>query len=64
MRVIAVIERRDVVEHILSHLGLLISGMASRPPPRTALPAQGNAGPREWTYEPPFDDLVAGDPAN
>ncbi len=55
MKVIAVIEQGEVIYRILAHLHLLAPGDGSRAPPR-------NAGPRELTYEPVYDDLPQADP--
>jgi hypothetical protein len=61
MKVIAVIERPAVIRQILDHLGL-----ASTPPSFRAPPDQPDGGaaerPREWAYEPLFDDLAIPDP--
>jgi hypothetical protein len=61
MKVIAVIERQAVVRRILAHLGLPIRAPGLRAPPD---PAGGHAAdpPREWSYEPCFDDLPIPDP--
>ena len=65
MRVIAVIERPAVIRRILDHLGLPTGAPSLRAPP--ALPERGThtgppdaaatGQPREWSYEPFFDDL-------
>jgi hypothetical protein len=72
MRVIAVIEQPAVIQRILNHLGLPIGAARLRAPPD--LPGRGTpAGPpdgtgvdqpREWSYEPFFDDLPAADVAD
>ena len=49
MRIIAFIQNKETIEHILEHLGLLPEH-AHRPPP--AEPAEP-----PLTYEPIFDDL-------
>ena len=61
MKVIAVIERPGVVRHILDHLGLPTAAPSLRAPPdpSDALAAEQ---PREWSYEPLFDDLPISDP--
>jgi len=61
MKVIAVIDRQAVVRQILAHLGLPIRAPGFRAPPD---PAGGHAAdpPREWSYEPFFDDLPIPDP--
>lgn len=51
MKVIAVIEQEEVIYRILAHLHLLAPGDGSRSSPR-------NAGLRELTYEPCYDDLA------
>ena len=50
MRVLAVIDDRQIAEKILRHLGVWagLGGSAARPPPRFA--------PGPWTYEP-CDDV-------
>jgi len=61
MKVIAVIERRAVIRQILAHLGLPTAAPSFRAPPD---PPDGGAAeqPREWAYEPLFDDLPVPDP--
>ena len=61
MKVVAVIERPAVVRQILDHLGLPTAAPSFRAPPDPpdALPAYP---PREWSYEPLFDDLPVSDP--
>ena len=61
MKIIAVIEKPPVVRQILAHLGLPIATRSLRAPPD--LP-EGPAAdhPREWSYEPCFDDLPVPDP--
>ena len=61
MKIIAVIERPVVVRQILDHLGLPAVAPNLRAPPD---PAGGQAAdqPREWSYEPVFDDLPTPDP--
>jgi len=58
---LAVIERPAVIRQILDHLGL-----ASTPPSLRAPPDQPDGGaaerPREWAYEPLFDDIPIPDP--
>jgi hypothetical protein len=56
-----VIERSAVVRQILDHLGLPTGAPQLRAPPDPpdALAAQQ---PREWSYEPVFDDLPIPDP--
>jgi hypothetical protein len=56
MKVIAVIERLPVIRQILDHLGLptAVPHLRAPPDPPDALAAQQ---PREWSYEPFFDDL-------
>ncbi len=48
-------------QHILDHLGLATVAPSFRAPPD---PPDGSAGdpPREWSYEPFFDDLPIPDP--
>jgi hypothetical protein len=57
MKVIAVIERPAIIRQILDHLGLPTESPQLRAPPDP--PAQQ---PREWSYEPLFDDLPPPDP--
>ncbi len=61
MKIIAVIERPAVVRQILDHLGLPTVTPSLRAPPDAP---DGLAGdhPREWSYEPCFDDLPVPDP--
>jgi len=61
MKVIAVIERLPVIRQILDHLGLPtgVPHLRAPPDPPDALAAQQ---PREWSYEPLFDDLPIPDP--
>ncbi len=61
MKIIAVIERPAVIRHILDHLGLPTGAASLRGPPD---PPEGLAPnpPREWSYEPCFDDLSIPDP--
>ena len=61
MKIIAVIERPAVVRQILAHLGLPTGAASLRAPPD---PPDGLAAdqPREWSYEPCFDDLPLPDP--
>ena len=61
MKIIAVIERPAVVRQILDHLGLP-TGAASLPAPPDLPGAQAADPPREWSYEPLFDDLPIPDP--
>jgi len=58
MKVIAVIERPAVIRQILDHLGLPTAAphLRAPPDPPDALAAQQ---PREWSYEPVFDDLLS-----
>jgi hypothetical protein len=62
MRIIAVIERAAVIRRILAHLGLpSIAPSFRAPPDPDGRPAA--EPPREWSYEPCFDNLpVAEDP--
>lgn len=61
MKVIAVIERQGVVRQILDHLGLPTTAPRLRAPPD--LPEDLAAEPpREWSYDPVFDDLPIPDP--
>jgi hypothetical protein len=56
MKIIAVIERPAIVRQILAHLGLPAGAPSLRAPPdRTNGLARDH--PREWAYEPFFDDL-------
>ncbi len=61
MKVVAVIERPAVVRQILDHLALPTAAPSFRAPPDPpdGLPADP---PREWSYEPLFDDLPVPDP--
>jgi len=61
MKVIAVIERPAIIRQILDHLGLPTAAPSLRAPPGPpdALAAQQ---PRQWSYEPLFDDLPPPDP--
>jgi hypothetical protein len=61
MKVIAVIERPAIVRQILAHLGLPSIVPRLRAPPD---PPEGPAAdpPREWSYEPCFDELPLPDP--
>ncbi len=56
MRVTAVIERPVVIRRILDHLGLPTGAASLRAPP-DPLGGQEADQPREWLYEPTFDDL-------
>jgi hypothetical protein len=70
MKVIAVIERPAIVRQILDHLGLPTIVAKLRAPPelpvRGTQPGPGEGPPadppREWVYEPIFDDLPVSDP--
>jgi hypothetical protein len=53
---VGVIEDEEVIYRILAHLHLLAPGDGSRAPSRR------DAGPRELTYEPVYDDLPWADP--
>lgn len=61
MKIIAVIERPALIRQILAHLGLPSGAASLRAPPDQT---NGLAGdhPREWAYEPFFDDLPIPDP--
>jgi hypothetical protein len=61
MKVIAVIERPAVVRQILDHLGLPSGAGSLRTPPDPPVDVAGDH-PREWSYEPFFDDLPVPDP--
>ena len=61
MKVIAVIERPAVVRQILAHLGLPSGAVSLRAPPGPPVDLAGDH-PREWSYEPFFDDLPVPDP--
>jgi hypothetical protein len=61
MKVIAVIERPAVVRQILDHLGFPTAAPSLRAPP-DPLDALAAQQPREWSYEPLFDDLPLPDP--
>jgi hypothetical protein len=61
MKIISVIERPSVLRQILDHLGLPAVASSLRAPPDPA-GGQGADPPREWSYEPFFDDLRAADP--
>jgi hypothetical protein len=56
MKVIAVIECQGVVRQILAHLGLPTTVPGFRGPP-AQLGSRVADPPREWSYEPIFDDL-------
>jgi len=62
MKIIAVIERPAVIRQILEQLGLPTGAAKLRAPPD---PGRGQTAdhPREWSYEPVFDDLPVLDPA-
>ncbi len=53
--------RPAIVRQILAHSGLPTGAVSLRAPPD---PARGQAAdqPREWSYEPFFDDLPIPDP--
>lgn len=58
------IERPTIIRQILDHLGLL-SAAGLRSPPDDRASSEGLAAggqPREWRYEPHFDDLPIPDP--
>ena len=61
MKIISVIERPAVIRQILDHLGLPTVTPSLRAPPDAP---DGLAGdnPRDWAYEPCFDDLPVPDP--
>jgi hypothetical protein len=61
MKLISVIERPSVLRQILDHLGLPAGAPRLRAPPD---PAGGQVAdpPREWSYEPFFDDLRVAEP--
>ncbi len=61
MKIIAVIERPAVIRQILEHLGLPTGAASLRAPPD---PGRGQTAdpPREWSYEPFWDDLPVADP--
>jgi len=61
MKVIAVIERPAIIRQILDHLGFPTAAPQLRAPP--GLNAMTAQQPREWSYEPLFDDLPISDPA-
>ena len=58
MQVITVIEHPAVIREILAHLGLPSIVLSLRAPPECLAVGQ----PREWLYEPGFDDLPLPDP--
>ena len=60
MKVIAVIERPAVVRQILAHLGLPSRAVSLRAPPGPPVDLAADH-PREWSYEPFFDDLPVPD---
>ena len=51
MKVLAVIERPEVVRQVLAHLGLPTAAPGLRAPPEQPDGLAGNH-PREWSYEP------------
>jgi len=61
MKILAVIERPAIIRQIFAHLGLPAVAPSLRAPPD---PPDGSAAdpPREWSYEPFFDDLPVPDP--
>ena len=61
MKVLTVIERPANIRQILDHWGLPSEAANLRAPPD---PPGGQAAdpPREWSYEPLFDDLPIPDP--
>jgi hypothetical protein len=61
MKIIAVIGRPAVIWQILGYLVLPAATPRLRAPPN---PPEGLAAdqPREWSYEPVFDDLPLPDP--
>ena len=61
MKVIAVIERLAVVRQILDHLRLPTTAPSLRAPPDPPDDLAADQ-PREWSYEPLFDDLPVPDP--
>ena len=61
MKVIAVIERPAVVRQILDHLRLPTTAPSLRAPPDPPDDLAADQ-PREWSYEPLFDDLPIPDP--
>jgi hypothetical protein len=70
MKIIAVIEQPGVVRQILDRLGLPSRPASLRAPPELPVrgtpvgPGDGRPAdpPREWVYEPVFDDLPIPDP--
>ena len=60
-KVVVVMERPAVVRQILDHLGLPTAAPSIRAP---AAPPDSLAAdqPREWSYEPLFEDLPIPDP--
>jgi len=61
MKVIAVIERPAVVRQILDHLGLPTAPPQLRAPPKPPNHVAADQ-PRDWSYEPFFDDTPLPDP--
>lgn len=61
MKIIADIERLAVIRQILGHLGLPTGAASLRAPPGAGR-GQTADPPREWSYEPCFDDLPGPDP--
>ena len=61
MKVIAVIDRPAVIRQILEHLGHSTAAPSFRAPPDPP-DGRGADPPREWAYEPLFDDLPIPDP--
>ena len=61
MKVLAVIERPTIIRQILAHLGLPAVAPSRRAPPDPPVDPAGDH-PREWSYEPFFDDLPVPDP--
>jgi hypothetical protein len=62
-KVTAVIEWRAAIRQILDHLGLPTVAPGLRAPPDPA-GSQAADPPREWSYEPFFDDLPAAEVAD
>ena len=49
MRIVALIDDREVIERILRHLGLWVQGVR-------VFPARAPPEPDEWVIEPCYDD--------
>jgi len=64
MRVIAVIERPAVIRQILEHLGLPTGAPSLRAPPPGPPDGVATGQPREWSYEPFYEDLPVADVAD